>query len=89
VVQPDPYTLSLRLRTPLSTSWLHLSWHPVAARVALGAPPPRGATSEAFTLVEQVRGQSRGTYCHVMQQQLAGHVFMPPLPPLFGPAHTE
>lgn len=71
MVQPDPYTLSLRLRTPLSTSWLHLSWHPVAARVALGAPPPRGATSEAFTLVEQVRGHKH--VCEVLyQQQLNG-----------------
>lgn len=54
VVQPDRYTLSLRLRTPLSQGWLHLSWHPLAARVCMGAPPVRGAVSEAFSFVEQV-----------------------------------
>jgi hypothetical protein len=54
VVQPDKFTLSLRLRTPLSQGWLHLSWHPTAARVAMGQPPMRGDVSEAFSFAAQV-----------------------------------
>jgi hypothetical protein len=55
VVQPDKFTLSLRLRTPLAQGWLHLSWHPTAARVAMGQPPMRGDVSEAFSFAAQVR----------------------------------
>jgi hypothetical protein len=54
VVQPDKFTLSLRLRTPLAQGWLHLSWHPTAARVAMGQPPMRGDVSEAFSFAAQV-----------------------------------
>lgn len=54
VVQSDKFTLSLRLRTPLSQGWLHLSWHPTAARVCLGQPPHRGDVTEAFSFAEQV-----------------------------------
>lgn len=53
VAQPDKHTLALRLRTPLGQSWLHLSWHPVAARVCMGGPPVRGAASEAYSFAEQ------------------------------------
>jgi predicted ribosome quality control (RQC) complex YloA/Tae2 family protein len=60
VVQPDPYTLSLRLRTPLRHGWLHLSWHPTAARACVGPPPPRGAASEAFSFAEAAAAQLRG-----------------------------
>jgi hypothetical protein len=52
VVQPDAYTLSLRLRTPSAQGWLHLSWHPTAARLAVGGPPARGAASEAFSFAD-------------------------------------
>lgn len=55
VVQPDKFTLALRLRTPLSHGWLHLSWHPTAARLCVGRPPARGDVSEGFTLAQQVR----------------------------------
>jgi len=54
VVQPDRYTLALRLRTPLAQGWLHLSWHPTAARLCVGRPPARGDVSEGFTLAQQV-----------------------------------
>lgn len=54
VVQPDKFTLCLRLRTPLSHSWLHLSWHPTAARLCVGRPPTRGDVSEGFALAQQV-----------------------------------
>lgn len=55
VVQPDKFTLALRLRTPLSHGWLHLSWHPTAARLCMGRPPARGDVSEGFALAQQVR----------------------------------
>jgi predicted ribosome quality control (RQC) complex YloA/Tae2 family protein len=60
VVQPDAYTLSLRLRTPLQQGWLHLSWHPTAARLAVGAPPARGAASEAFSFADAATQQLKG-----------------------------
>ncbi|KAI8474844.1 MAG: fibronectin-binding protein A N-terminus-domain-containing protein [Monoraphidium minutum] len=60
VVQPDAYTLSLRLRTPQRQGWLHLSWHPAAARVCAGGPPPRGAASEAFSFAAAADQQLRG-----------------------------
>jgi hypothetical protein len=57
VVQPDKFTLALRLRTPLDHGWLHLSWHQAAARLCIGRAPARGDVSEAFTLAQQVRGE--------------------------------
>lgn len=57
VVQPDKFTLALRLRTPLDHAWLHLSWHQAAGRLCIGRPPARGDVSEAFTLAQQVWGQ--------------------------------
>eukprot|EP00775_Hariotina_reticulata_P013451 gene13451-13577_t len=60
VIQPDKFTLSLRLRTPLSQGWLHLSWHPTAARVCMGQPPVRGDVAEAFSFAELASNQLRG-----------------------------
>ncbi|KAF8058048.1 rqcH [Scenedesmus sp. PABB004] len=60
VVQPDRCTLALRLRTPLAQGWLHLSWHPVAARVCMGQPPPRGDVAEAFSFAAQASAQLKG-----------------------------
>jgi hypothetical protein len=60
VVQPDKYTLALRLRTLDEQGWLHLSWHPTAARVCMGQQPQRGAASEAFSFAEQGNVQLRG-----------------------------
>lgn len=48
VVQYEERTVSLKLRTPAAVEHLHLSWHQTAARLCLGAPPDRGAVSEAF-----------------------------------------
>lgn len=48
VVQYDDRTVSLKLRTAACYENLHLSWHQTAARLCLGKPPDRGATSEAF-----------------------------------------
>ena len=53
--------LSLKLRTLSGGGWLHLSWHPVAARVcASPRPPSRGSSSEAFTLGEQMHDSLAG-----------------------------
>eukprot|EP00798_Chlamydomonas_sp_ICE-L_P021695 gene21695-28718_t len=60
VVMSDKTTLSIRLRTLAETGWLHLSWHPYAARVCMGAPPSRGSAAEAFTLGEQVQSNLNG-----------------------------
>lgn len=52
VLQYDDRTVCLKLRTPASYEHLHLSWHQTAARLCLGRPPDRGATSEAFAFGE-------------------------------------
>lgn len=52
--------LALRLRTLQGNAWLHVSWHPVASRVCVGAEPPRGAIAEGFTLAEQLSDNLNG-----------------------------
>lgn len=49
VVQFDRSAIALRLRTLQDSTYLHMSWDPSAARIHLGSPPPRGATSEAYS----------------------------------------
>ena len=56
----DKTTLAIRLRTLQGTGWLHISWHPVAARVCMSGPPARGSAAEAFTLGEQVHANLAG-----------------------------
>ncbi|NET57050.1 MAG: fibronectin/fibrinogen-binding protein [Symploca sp. SIO2E6] len=58
VYQRDRYTLSLNLRTLKSRGWLTISWHPQAARICLGAPPPR--LTDTFTFSDQLRHQLGG-----------------------------
>lgn len=58
VYQCDRFTLALALRTLKQRGWLTLSWHPQAARVCLGDPPPR--TPDTFTFSEQLRHQLNG-----------------------------
>ena len=53
VYQIDRYTISLCLRTIKQKKWLTISWHPQAARICLGNPPPRG--KDTFTFSEQLR----------------------------------
>lgn len=53
VYQIDPYTLTLCLRSVKKKSWLTISWHPNAARICIGNPPPR--IKDTFTLSEQLR----------------------------------
>ena len=58
VYQKDPYTISIALRTLKKRSWLTISWHPQAARLCIGDPPPR--TPDTFTFSDQLRHQLNG-----------------------------
>lgn len=53
VYQIDRHTLSLCLRSLHQKAWLTISWHPQAARICIGNPPPRG--KDTFTFSEQLR----------------------------------
>lgn len=58
VYQRDRYTLQIALRTLKQRGWLTLSWHPQAARICLGDPPPR--IPDTFTFSDQLRHQLAG-----------------------------
>ncbi len=58
VYQRDRYTVSLALRTLNSRGWLDVSWHPQAARLCIGNPPPR--KPDTFTFSDQLRHQLGG-----------------------------
>jgi predicted ribosome quality control (RQC) complex YloA/Tae2 family protein len=58
VYQRDRFTISLGLRTLKTRPWLTISWHPEAARIHLGNPPPKGR--DTFTLSDQLRHQLNG-----------------------------
>lgn len=58
VYQSDRYTIALALRTLDQRGWLTLSWHPQAARIGIGDPPPR--TPDTFTFSQQLRHQLGG-----------------------------
>ncbi len=58
VYQRDRYTIALALRTLKSRGWLTISWHPQAARICLGDPPPK--TPDTFTFSDQLRHQLSG-----------------------------
>jgi predicted ribosome quality control (RQC) complex YloA/Tae2 family protein len=53
VYQRDRYTIALALRTLKRRGWLTISWHPVAARICIGSPPPK--TPDTFTFSQQLR----------------------------------
>lgn len=55
VLQYEERAVYLKLRTAESAHTLHLSWHPMAARLCLGQLPSRGASSEAFAFGEQLQ----------------------------------
>ncbi|HEY9830946.1 MAG TPA: NFACT RNA binding domain-containing protein, partial [Stenomitos sp.] len=50
--------IALCLRTLKHRGWLTISWHPQAARIYLGDPPPR--TPDTFTFSDQLRHQLSG-----------------------------
>ena len=58
VFQRDRHTLSLGLRTFQGRGWLTLCWHPQAAHLCLGTPPPKG--QDTFTFSDQLRHQLNG-----------------------------
>ncbi|MEL6501811.1 MAG: NFACT family protein, partial [Cyanobacteria bacterium J06623_1] len=58
VYQRDRFTISLALRTLKTKPWLTICWHPEAARLNIGAPPPR--IKDTFTFSDQLRHQLKG-----------------------------
>ncbi|NER80916.1 MAG: hypothetical protein F6K42_15370, partial [Leptolyngbya sp. SIO1D8] len=58
VVQRDRTTLCIALRTLKQRGWLTLSWHPQAARIHMGGPPPR--VPDTFTFSQQLKHQFNG-----------------------------
>jgi predicted ribosome quality control (RQC) complex YloA/Tae2 family protein len=58
VYQRDRFTIALALRTLKAKPWLTICWHPEAARINLGDPPPR--IKDTFTFSDQLRHQLKG-----------------------------
>ncbi|MDJ0738013.1 MAG: NFACT family protein [Nostocaceae cyanobacterium] len=58
VYQRDIHTISIALRTIKERDWLEISWHPQAARICIGSPPPR--TPDTFTFSQQLIHQLGG-----------------------------
>ena len=58
IYQRDRFTISLALRTLKAKPWLTICWHPEAARINIGDPPPR--VKDTFTFSDQLRHQLNG-----------------------------
>jgi len=58
IYQCDRFTIALGLRTLKAKPWLTICWHPEAARINIGDPPPR--TKDTFTFSDQLRHQLNG-----------------------------
>lgn len=58
VYQRDRYTITIGLRTLKQRGWLEICWHPQAARICFGEPPPR--TPDTFTFSQQLLHQLQG-----------------------------
>jgi len=58
VYQRDRYTIAIALRTLKTRGWLEVSWHPQAAHIGIGHPPPR--TPDTFTFSQQLIHQLGG-----------------------------
>ncbi len=58
VYQRDRYTIAVALRTLKHRGWLEISWHPQAARLCIGDPPPR--SPDTFTFSQQLVHQLNG-----------------------------
>lgn len=58
VYQRDRFAITLGLRTFKVRGWLDISWHPQAARICIGDPPPR--TPDTFTFSQQLLHQLSG-----------------------------
>lgn len=59
----DPHTLALYVRAIDRQGWLHLSWHPRAARVCLGAEPEYGDASSSYPFAQLVRTKCAADAC--------------------------
>ena len=58
VYQRDRFTIAIALRTLKKRGWLTICWHPQAARIGIGDPPPK--TPDTFTFSDQLRHQLSG-----------------------------
>ncbi|WP_138496871.1 NFACT family protein [Nostoc sp. PA-18-2419] len=58
VYQRDRYTIAIALRTLKQRGWLEISWHPQAAHICIGDPPPR--IPDTFTFSQQLIHQLAG-----------------------------
>ncbi|MGD1909204.1 MAG: NFACT family protein [Leptolyngbyaceae cyanobacterium] len=58
IVQRDRTTLCIALRTLKGRDWLTISWHPQAARLHIGAAPPK--QPDTFTFSQQLKHQLNG-----------------------------
>ena len=58
VYQRDRFTILFALRTLKAKPWLTICWHPEAARINIGDPPPR--VKDTFTFSDQLRHQLKG-----------------------------
>lgn len=58
VYQRDRYTIAIAVRTLKTRGWLEISWHPQAAHMSIGDPPPR--TPDTFTFSQQLIHQLGG-----------------------------
>ncbi|MEA5605562.1 NFACT family protein [Nostoc sp. UHCC 0252] len=58
VYQRDRYTIAIALRTLKQRDWLQISWHPQAAHICIGEPPPR--SPDTFTFSQQLIHQLGG-----------------------------
>lgn len=58
VYQRDRYTICIALRTLKGRSWLEISWHPQAAHICIGTPPPKAP--DTFTFSQQLIHQLGG-----------------------------
>lgn len=58
VFQRDRYTIAVALRTLETRVWLDICWHPQAAHICIGDPPPR--LQDTFTFSQQLVHQLGG-----------------------------
>ncbi|MBG1263314.1 NFACT family protein [Nostoc commune] len=58
VYQRDRYTIAMALRTLKQRDWLQICWHPQAAHICIGDPPPR--SPDTFTFSQQLIHQLNG-----------------------------
>jgi predicted ribosome quality control (RQC) complex YloA/Tae2 family protein len=65
VYQRDRYTICIALRTLQQRGWLEISWHPQAAHICIGEPPPRAP--DTFTFSQQLIHQLGGLALMAME----------------------